>query len=65
MLNPKCREPLVYQDNTSVIKMVTSGGGETMTKHAYKNSSCFRGGKRKVSGDKIHWYERNESRWVH
>jgi hypothetical protein len=32
MINTQCREPLVYQDNTSVIEMVTSGGGVTRTK---------------------------------
>jgi hypothetical protein len=32
MLNMKCREPLVYQDNDLVIEMVTSGGGVTRTK---------------------------------
>jgi hypothetical protein len=63
MLNMKCREPLVYQDNDLVIEMVTSGGGVTRTKkNAYKNVSCFRGGKQKVSGDIICWYKRHESR---
>lgn len=63
MINTQCREPLVYQDNDLVIEMVTSGGGVTRTKkNAYKNVSCFRGGKQKVSGDIICWYKRHESR---
>jgi hypothetical protein len=33
MLNTKCEVPLVYEDNTSVIEMVTMGGGVTRTKH--------------------------------
>jgi hypothetical protein len=33
MLNMKCEAPLIYEDNTSVIEMVTSGGGVTRTKH--------------------------------
>jgi hypothetical protein len=33
IMNSKVGIPLIYQDNTSVISMVSSGGGITRTKH--------------------------------
>jgi hypothetical protein len=33
MLNTICEKPIIYQDNASVIDMVTSGGGVTRSKH--------------------------------
>ncbi len=33
LVNDKIKKPLIYQDNTLVISMVTNGGGITRTKH--------------------------------
>jgi len=42
VLNQKLSVPTVYQDNTSVISLVTSGGGITRTKHLHARMNLVR-----------------------
>jgi hypothetical protein len=65
LMNAIAEIPLIYQDNTSVISMVTSGGGNHADE-SYENSNVFGAGiiKGTESNHSLHSYIRDDCQWL-
>ncbi len=56
--------PLIYQDSTSVISLVTKGGGIVRTKHLRVRMNLCKEGRRKVIQNRLYSYNKNVGRWA-
>jgi hypothetical protein len=56
LVNDKIPTPVIYQDSSSVVSLVTQGGGITRTRHLRKSNASSQGGSRSLEGTEFKWF---------